>query len=208
VIRRKSGEDEKIRSATEHIGKAIARGRQITGDIRLFARSEDPAVRELDLGTFLQSLLPAFVAVAGTAVEVRLPTMPAGMIIAVDPVQLRQILDHLVSNARDAMPRGGALTVSAAPAEAGESFSFGVVPDPENFVHLAVTDTGEGIAKAVLPSIFEPLFTTKGRGSTGLGLAIAHHLVTRNKGYIFPETAESAGTSFHLFLPLARGGRL
>jgi two-component system cell cycle sensor histidine kinase/response regulator CckA len=201
VIRRRSGEDEKIRTATDQINKAIARGRQITGDIRTFARSEEPATRNLPVREWLDGLRDELAGTLGESIEVGVGKVDADLAIQADPAQLRQVLDHLATNARDAMVGGGTLTFGARRAEPGEEFAFGVLPQEGLFVHLTIADTGDGIPESELTKIFEPLFTTKGRGSTGLGLAIAHHLVTRNRGYLFAESRQGIGTTFHLFLP-------
>jgi CheY-like chemotaxis protein len=124
-----------------------------------------------------------------------------GLHIVADRSQLSQVLANLVANARDAMPGGGTLTLSATSLEADAKFRFGVVPHPEQFVQISVRDTGHGMTPEVIDRIFEPLFTTRPSGGTGLGLAVAHQVITQHGGHIFAESKEGSGSTFHLFLP-------
>jgi two-component system, cell cycle sensor histidine kinase and response regulator CckA len=103
-----------------------------------------------------------------------------------------------VLNARDAMPRGGAITIITADADDRQEFSFGGIPPDK--VMLAVRDTGSGMLPKVRDSIFEPLFTTK-RAGTGLGLAVAKQVIERHGGTIHVDTAPGEGTTFFLLLP-------
>jgi CheY-like chemotaxis protein len=103
-----------------------------------------------------------------------------------DPAQMQQVLTNLVHNARDAMPGGGSVSLTAR----------GV----DDFVELIVADSGEGIREDVLPRVFEPLFTTK-RTGTGLGLAVARQLVLQNGGSIHVESTPGSGTTFTICIP-------
>ncbi|HWW61950.1 MAG TPA: ATP-binding protein, partial [Thermoanaerobaculia bacterium] len=122
--------------------------------------------------------------------------IPESLTILGDGAQLAQIVTNLIVNARDAMPKGGMLTVRAARA-----------PSPkDDLVHISVSDTGTGIAPEILRRVFDPLFTTKQNGGTGLGLAVAHQVARRHGGYITVESELGKGSTFHLFLPLAPAG--
>jgi CheY-like chemotaxis protein len=114
-----------------------------------------------------------------------------------------QILFNLVTNARDAMPRGGALTIETALATIDAPFikvhGFG---EPGQYVRISITDTGMGMSEITRSKIFDPFFTTKevGKG-TGLGLATVYGIVKTHKGYITVESAINQGTTFHVYLP-------
>ncbi|MGH9144672.1 MAG: response regulator, partial [Thermoanaerobaculia bacterium] len=97
----------------------------------------------------------------------------------------------------------GTITVQANELAANAVFPFGVVPHPERFIEISVTDDGSGIAADILDHIFEPLFTTKRNGGTGLGLAVVHQVLASHHGHIFVESEAGIGTTFHLFLPIA-----
>jgi CheY-like chemotaxis protein len=131
---------------------------------------------------------------------------PAVGPIRVDPGQLGQALMNLAVNARDAMPRGGALSVvtrpATVPAEAGRP-ADDARPGGE-YVVLAVSDTGIGMSADVRARIFEPFFTTKGVGKgTGLGLAMIYGFVKQSGGYIEVQSAEGQGATFELYFPVA-----
>ena len=112
-----------------------------------------------------------------------------------DPTQLAQGLVNLALNARDAMEiSGGTLSIEARPAQESEIANAG------DFVHILITDTGAGIAADDLPYIFEPLFTTKQRG-TGLGLSVVFQVVTAHRGHVSVDSEPGKGTTFHLFIP-------
>jgi PAS domain S-box-containing protein len=202
VIRRKP---ERAAKALDQISGAVARGKRITGDILRFTRPSELVRADFgvapwlgDLGAHMMGVLSANHRIAVDAGD---PELRANG----DRHQLHQVVMNLVLNARDAMPAGGAISLSARREAPGTRFGFGAVAAPERFVHLAVADDGCGMDAAMLAHIFEPLFTTK-RNGTGLGLAVAHQVVQRHGGEIFVESAAGAGTTFHLFIPLAEGG--
>src|SRR5207302_63606 len=114
-----------------------------------------------------------------------------GAVLA-DPGAVEQVLMNLALNARDAMPRGGKLTIE--------------LRNAGPFVLLAVSDTGHGIPADVRPHLFEPFFTTKdpGRG-TGLGLAVVHGIVTQAGGHVEVASEPGAGTTFRVYFPRSAG---
>jgi signal transduction histidine kinase len=111
---------------------------------------------------------------------------PAALLVRVDEAQLRQVFLNLVRNAREAMPAGGQLTVTAWNAAAG--------------VEVRVQDTGTGISAEVQDRIYEPFFTTKA-GGTGLGLSLSRQIVEAHGGRIELESVVDRGTTFHVYFP-------
>jgi len=129
--------------------------------------------------------------------------------VRVDPAQLEQVLTNLVVNARDAMPRGGKITIAtrlvqATPTELG--IGLGVGARITDFVQLEVRDTGVGMDARTMARVFEPFFTTKepGRG-TGLGLAISYGIVQEAGGAISVSSEPGVGTAVTIHLPPAAG---
>jgi PAS domain S-box-containing protein len=131
-------------------------------------------------------------------------SLPPGLwTVTADPDQLRQVLDNLCVNAREAMPHGGTLTLSAS------NTHLTTVASTINpwgkagaFVQIAVADTGRGIPREVLPRIFDPFFTTKGIGEgPGLGLSTVHGIVNGHGGSVTVESEPGLGTTFKVFLP-------
>jgi two-component system cell cycle sensor histidine kinase/response regulator CckA len=119
--------------------------------------------------------------------------------------QLEQVLLNLVLNARDAMPRGGTITMAAtrtgAPVDAGAGEHGPADAVSGAHVQIEVRDTGTGMRPDVLPRIFEPFFTTKGESGTGLGLMIAKELIEQAGGRIRVESQYEQGATFRIELP-------
>jgi two-component system, cell cycle sensor histidine kinase and response regulator CckA len=126
--------------------------------------------------------------------------------VRADPGQLEQVIVNLVVNARDAMPRGGTVTIQTYAVSTAEVRKLGsdILPITD-YTALSISDTGTGIAPELLPKIFEPFFTTKDVGKgTGLGLSTVYGIVKQSGGFIFADSTPGAGTSFVIYLPVHR----
>lgn len=121
--------------------------------------------------------------------------------VQVDPGQIGQVLMNLAVNARDAMPRGGTLSISSAAVELTAATAHSD-QRAGNYVLLTMSDTGVGMTEDVLSHLFEPFFTTKGVGKgTGLGLAVVHGIIRQSGGHIEAESTPGQGTTFRIYLP-------
>lgn len=168
---------------------------QLTAQLLAYGRRDVPEARPIAPADVLQSTVRSLRRVLpdDVAVEVQVDDPPT---ITADPRQLEQVLLNLAINARDAMPGGGTLTLSA------RGLSIGGAPH----LRISVQDTGTGIDPAVRGRIFEPFFTTKELGEgTGLGLSMVFGVVTQLGGRIDVDSELDVGTTFHLDIPASEG---
>jgi len=137
---------------------------------------------------------------SGSTIKCSIHTCDGLYNIDADPVQIRQVLNDLLLNARQAMPHGGTINI-----DANNTFlTDNQVPTLSEgyYVALSIADEGMGIPEEVLPKIYDPFFTTKSNGS-GLGLSTCHSIMTRHKGGITIKSTEGTGTVVTLYLPAA-----
>ena len=127
--------------------------------------------------------------------------------VMLDVDKLRQVFAHLLTNAHEAMPKGGSLHVLAAPASLSATNSLGLPPG--NYLHILFEDNGVGISAENLPKIFDPYFSTKEMGcqkGMGLGLALCHSIIRHHQGHIHAESNPGQGTKIHIYLPVYSNG--
>jgi nitrogen-specific signal transduction histidine kinase/CheY-like chemotaxis protein len=179
------------------------RAASLISQILDFSRRAIVARHEFNLLPFLKELVQLFERTLPETITIELQAGRDPYVVNADPTRLQQALMNLAVNARDAMPRGGKLLIRL---QRHERSWEPPLPDmhARAWLHLTVADTGCGIAAHHLAHIFEPFFTTKAPGQgTGLGLAQVYGIVKQHDGYIDVESAEGAGTTFHIFLPAA-----
>ena len=196
---------EQAHTSFEEIVKATTRAKDLVGQILLFSRRQD-SEREIislqpvveDAVKFLRATLPANVEFR-TVVEPEVPRVSA------NASQVYQILMNLGTNAAHAMPQGGVLCLGLDSRQptASEATASGLSRDGE-YVRVTVQDTGAGMSREILNRIFEPFFTTKGAEGTGLGLSVVHGLVKDHGGAITVESEPGSGSTFCVYLPVAR----
>ena len=190
------------------IKEAGERAASLTSQLLMFARRQTVAPAVLDVTNVAQQMERLLRRVLGEHIELRTVFESEGCTVIADRAQLEQVLVNLAINARDAMPSGGQLTIETRHVRVGladsdHAFRSAEV-EPGEYVLLAVSDTGVGIASDDLPHVFEPFFTTKAPGKgTGLGLATCYGIVQQAGGVILVDTVIGTGTTFTLLLPRA-----
>lgn len=197
VIRRRSA-DEKVLKAAAQIATSVTRGKRVTEEILRFTQPAEPSRKPIEVGEWLQNMLPELQGLVGQRVEIALLLPDEPVTIQGDAVQLQQVMTNLVLNGRDAITGAGTITIRLQARTEEEQFSFGQLPP--GLALLTVRDTGSGMKPEVLNNIFEPLFTTK-RTGTGLGLAVAQQVISRHGGSIHAESSLGKGTTFFIVLP-------
>jgi signal transduction histidine kinase/CheY-like chemotaxis protein len=186
-----------LRSGAESIRKAAVWGLNLTRHMLASSRAATPPRRSLDLNTVVGSVVRTLQPILGEQVEVALELAPELGRVRTNIGQLEQALMNLVLNARDAMPRGGRVTIETGHATLKQSPA-----GPLRAVMVRVTDTGTGMDPATLSRAFEPYFTTKPPGKgTGLGLATVFAFVTQSGGHIEAASEVGRGSTFTLYLP-------
>lgn len=193
-------------SGLSEIRRAAEKGVGLTQ--RLFAFSGQPGLRPevVNLNAVIAEDEQMIRQLIGARIQLVTNPDPSLGAVHADAGHLHQIVLNLVLNARDAMPEGGTLTVSTSNIDVTASVAglYGVRPG--SYVQLTVSDTGTGMSEEVRNHLFEPFYTTKGRGKgTGLGLSIVYGLVQKSAGQIAFESEPDRGTSFRILLP-ALGG--
>ena len=191
ILKKKPGSEERREEFLEIIEKECLRLNRLLTNFLEFARPRPPQYQLAEVGPILESVVGlAAHAVGRQPVELRTAAAPNVPEVACDPEQIKQVLLNLTINAVQAMPDGGEIVLSTR------------VDGPR--VVIEVTDQGPGISPEHLDKIFDPFFTTKDTG-TGLGLSVAHQIVSQHGGILNAKNNSGRGATFSLFLPIQQG---
>jgi PAS domain S-box-containing protein len=188
---------------TAQIKSAGERAAGITRQLLAFSRKQVLSPQVINLNDIVLNLDSLLRRLIGEDIEVMtVPANDIGMVKA-DPGQIEQVIMNLALNSRDAMPQGGKLTLETSNATLDETYAREHQPvESGQYVMLAVSDTGHGMATETMGRIFEPFYTTKevGKG-TGLGLSMVYGIVKQSGGYIWVYSEPNQGTTFKIYLP-------
>lgn len=204
LLMRKKGKDRFVKEYVEEIIDAAQNASNLTRDILAFSRKHTINPKPADLNGLVKKVEKILTRIIGEHIEIKTNVTDKPLIVKMETQQVEQVLLNLATNARDAMPRGGKITISAEHTKIDDSFlhahGYG---NPGSYALIAFADTGSGIPRDIQSRIFEPFFTTKevGKG-TGLGLSMAYGIIKQHNGYIHVYSEPGIGTVFKIYLPL------
>jgi len=205
IMSMKMERDDPQRRHVEQILLAADRAAHLTKELLLFSRKQESVRHPVDLNDVIGKMEPFLRRIIGEDIVLKQLPHFAPLPVLADSNQLEQVLMNLVSNACDAMPGGGELSLATVQIEILDDFiaahGYG---KPGEYALLTVSDSGAGMDRETLPRIFEPFFTTKdvGRG-TGLGLAVVYGIIKQHDGFITVYSEPGQGSTFKIYLPLS-----
>ncbi len=195
--------DRAAKSDLQEIRRAAETAASLTRQLLAFSRKQILAPRVLDLNAVVINLHKMLSRLLEENIKITFHLASQSVLVKADPGQLEQVVMNLAINARDAMPRGGILTIETAAVRLDASSSdshAGAAPGA--YVVLSISDTGTGMTQEVKSHLFEPFFTTKPRGQgTGLGLATVYGIVKQSGGDVAVCSEVGKGTTFKIYLP-------
>ena len=207
MLQNKLPADDSLRRNTQQVMKAADRAASLTQQMLAFSRKQVLSPRVIDLNAVVNDTAKMLRRLIGEDIELLVSTAESLWTVKADPDQIVQVLMNLCVNARDAMPRGGKLTLATSNVTVGEggleNRAYVALGD---YVMLSVTDTGTGMSEDVQEQIFEPFYTTKDAGKgTGLGLSTVYGIVKQSGGFIWVDSELGRGACFTVCLPREEG---
>jgi PAS domain S-box-containing protein len=198
------GDDQLSREQLNEVLAAADRAANLTKRLLAFSRKQVVDIKPVNGNEIIFGLEKMLSRIIGEDIDFALELSEMAMIVMADTGQIEQVLMNLATNARDAMPEGGRLTIGTGLAELDDEYvaAYGY-GKPGKYFLITISDTGHGIEAETQKNIFEPFFTTKGIGEgTGLGLAISYGIIKQHNGYIMVSSEPGKGTTFQIYLPL------
>ena len=200
ILQKKLASHDGMKTYIDQILQATQRGAGLTKSLLAFSRKQPMELRPVNINEIILGFQKMMNRLIGDDMEFTVTCAGEALMVEADAGQLEQVLMNLITNARDAMPNGGKLTMASeriAFAEDQEDMPRGL------YAVITVADTGSGMDKDAREHIFEPFFTTKeiGKG-TGLGLAIVYGIVRKHSGFIRVQSEPGKGATFRIYFPL------
>jgi PAS domain S-box-containing protein len=208
-LERHSSADKKSVTLVRKIMTAAQNGADLNNRLLSFSREQSLQTRNIDINLLMTEMKEFYSRMLGENILLICEPCPESCIAATDKTQLENAILNLCVNAKDAMPNGGVLTISASltpePILRLADGRRPVIKGGKPYIELSISDNGSGMPTEVMEKIFEPFFTTKSKGrGTGLGLSTAYGFLNQSGGNIVVESTQGIGTKFRLFLPPGR----
>ena len=203
LLQTKMNSDDPLRENVDQILVSADRAAEVTHSLLAFSRKQILIPKPININALMRRFEKLLTRLIGEDIDIAGNFTDKDVVSMADAGQIEQVLMNLATNARDAMPQGGHLTLDTQLVELDDAFSrdhgYG---EPGMFAVISVSDTGCGMGKDTLAKIFEPFFTTKEPGKgTGLGLAMAYGIIKQHNGYINVYSEPEKGTTFRIYLP-------
>ncbi|MCU1232294.1 MAG: integral rane sensor hybrid histidine kinase [Candidatus Solibacter sp.] len=207
MIRDHIAQDSQALEFADEIHLAAHRASDLTNQLLAFSRRQMAMPRVVSLNDVVHQIENMLARIIGEDIQLETRLVPDILPVRVDPSHMQQVIMNLAVNSRDAMPKGGKLTIETANVElTSECAGRHIGVAGGRYTLLAVSDTGTGMDEATQAQLFEPFFTTKARGKgTGLGLSIVYGIVKQNGGEIVVYSEPGHGTAFKIYLPVVAG---
>ncbi len=206
LLKTEISEDDPLQTYVARILASAERAANLTKGLLTFSRKQMISPKPVNLNELTKGIERLLSSLLGEDIELTVVLADKDLNIIADVSQMEQVLMNLATNARDAMPDGGSLTIRTESIEFDNEFikSHGY-GRPGFYAHISVEDTGEGMDEVTRERIFEPFFTTKevGKG-TGLGLSMVYGIIKQHNGYISVYSEPKKGTTFNIYLPLIK----
>lgn len=205
IIKTRTKGDETLSACTELIIGSSKRAANLIQGLLAFSRNQMVCLKPVNLNKVVEDVESLIQSLLGEDILFKTALSAEKLSVMADSGQIEQVLINLATNARDAMPNGGAMTISTELMEWSSGNASNGRIKPAEYALITVTDTGVGMDEKTQERIFEPFFTTKAaRKGTGLGLSIVYGIVEQHNGYINVASEPGAGTTFQIFLPAVK----
>ncbi len=204
MLQMKLAQEDPLQRYVEQLLAASDKATQLVKSLLAFSRKQVANLKPVQVNDIVRSIEKLLLRLIGEDIEFKTILTDAELLVMADVGQIEQVLMNLVTNARDAMPRGGRLTIETGLVAWDEKVAgLRESGRPGPYAFIAVSDTGVGMEEKTRERIFEPFFTTKESGKgTGLGLAMAYAIIKGHNGVIDLYSKPGSGTTFKIYLPL------
>lgn len=188
-----------IKTRLSDLEKAVIRAKSLTMQLLTFSKGGEPIKKTQNIKDMLLSVASFTLSGTNSSCEFNIDNdlYP----VEIDEGQISQVINNIVQNAKEAMPSGGIVKITATNFESTDNLEIDLTDD--KYIHISIQDFGEGISKKIINNIFDPYFSSKKSGS-GLGLAVSHSIIRNHNGFITVESKPSKGSTFHIYLPVSK----
>ncbi|MBX3020670.1 MAG: PAS domain S-box protein [Bdellovibrionales bacterium] len=205
-----NGRADLVQRAVQDIRLVGTRAAALTRQLLIFSRKQIVQAETIELNPLIQHMEKMLTRLIGENIKIKMKLAPRLHPIAIDPSQMEQVILNLVVNAKDALPKGGTITLETSNVYLDEKFtSKHLSVEKGHYVLITASDDGTGMPPEIIDKIFEPFFTTKPPGKgTGLGLSTTYGIIKQGRGTIWVYSELGRGTTFKIYLPVVESAAI